>query len=375
MPALWVSAGIGAVGLLNSMGQSGSSGGGSNYTPTDLSGADTGWQNSFNQEQNIAGQNYNTAAPMYSQALQQQNAINYSPYQQNANTVGQQYANLANTANQQVGQYQNQANIANQQQASLYQGANQIMNQAFDPNMAQYNQSFNNLSGQVNAGQAMRGLGNSAVGAQEANNAASNFGIGWNTQQLQNEQIGLQGAASASNAGGSQGQLASANMAGALSAGASGAGYQTQAGAVPLAAQQMIAGMPATNASAYEGNMNNLATGYSNAASSAIPYMNAGIGAQQANTAYNTQQNAANTQLLTQALGGTTGANANNPNSPSSWLNNVFGSSNSATPSATTTSDLASSINQTNSLFGTSGTSNQFSVANPYGGTVGGSSY
>ena len=330
MPLGWISAGLGAGNLLNSVfgggsgGGSASGSGNNSYIPTDISGADTGWQNAFNSQSGIANQNQSTAAPLYQDTLNNQQSINYQPYQQNANQVGQQYGNLANIANSQVGQYQNQAALAGQQQQSLYSGANQLMNNAFDPNMAQYNQSFNNLQGQVNAGQAMRGLGNSAVGGQEANNAASNFGIGWNTQQLANEGAALGSASQASNAGGSQGQLVGANLTGALNAGQQGAGYQTQAGAVPLAAQQMIAGMPAANASAYAGNMNQLASGFSNVQANAIPYMNQGIGAQQQNTAYNTAQNSANANLLTQGLG-----NTSNPNSPGSWLNNMFSSTSS----------------------------------------------
>jgi hypothetical protein len=115
----------------------------------------------------------------------------------------------------------------------------------------------------------------------------------------------------------------------------------------------MIAGMPAANANAYAGNMNQLASGFSNVQSNAIPYMNQGIGAQQQNTAYNTAQNSANANLLTQGLG-----NTSNPNSPGSWLNNMFGSTSSPSsayqPVPTTnynpTQDQATAGNTANDL-------------------------
>ena len=339
MPAAWIAAGAGVIGAYESTQNSGGGGGsakGPTYTPTDISGADQGWQNAFNTTGQIAGNAYGTSMPAYQQSFQNQQNINYQPYQQNQNQVGQEYGSLANIANGQMGMYGQQAGLAAQQQGNLYSGANQIMSQAFDPNNAQYNQSQQQLSDQVNAGQAQRGLGNSAIGGQEYGNAMSNFDIGWNTQKLQNEQIGLQGASQASNAGGSQGQLVGANLVGALNAGQQGAGYQQQAGQIPLQAQQMIAGMPAQNAAAYQNNLSSLEGMYGNQMSAAIPYMNNGQGSQQWNADYNTNQNAANMQLLTQGAQGL----ANQYNQPGSWLNNTFGNNGSQ------------NANQVNSTYG-----------------------
>ena len=302
-------------------GSGGGSGKGPTYTPTDMSGADQGWMNAYNTTGSLATQANQGAMPGYQQSYQQQQGINYSPYQQSANMAGQQYQGLSNMAQGQMGQYNQQAGIAGQQQQNLYGAGNQIYQQAFDPNNAQFNQTQQQLSDQVNAGQAMRGLGNSAVGAGEYNNAMQNFDTAWNTQKLQNEQIGLQGMSQASNAGGSQGQLVGADMVGALNAGQQGAGYQQQAGQIPLQAQQMIAGMPAQNAAGYQNNLASLQGMYGNQMSAAIPYMNQGQGAQQWNADYNTAQNASNMNALVQAAPQI----GNGLSSAGSWLsNNVF---------------------------------------------------
>jgi len=313
----------------------------SNSAPSgnSMQNAQTGWQNAFAMNQNIANNEYSNAAPLYNQTLQQQQAINYQPLQTASYQAGQEYGNLANTAGQQMNQYGQSAQAATNEQNNLYAGGNAIMNQAFDPNMAQYNQSLNNLQGQVNAGQAMRGLGNSAVGAQEYNNAASNFGIGWNTQQLQNEQIGLQSAAGAANAGANQGQLANQDRAGQLNAGNQQAGYTMQAASTPIQTQQTIASMPASNAAAYTANMGNLATGYNNTLAAAIPYLNHGTGAQQ----FASTQQANNTSSALGALG-SLASFATNPNTASalssagSWLGNLTGAS-TAAPAVTSAAD------------------------------------
>ena len=297
MPAAWVGAGAAVLGAVGSYENGKNKGGGSNGPAQAFSGpntdlANTGWAGGFNGLQNVANTGYNTAAPLYAQSLQQQQGINYNDYLQNANQVGGMYGNLSNTE---------------QGQANTYgQAGQQLFQRAFDPNMAQYNQQAQQLGGQVNAGQAARGLGNSPVGGAEYNNAMGNFNTQWNAQQLQNEESGIQAMGQA--------------FTGQAGAGQQAAGYLQQSGQIPLQAQQYVAGQPAANASAYTQEMGGLQSLYGNVTGQALPYITGGQGAQQFNTGYNTQQNAANMNLLTQGAQGL----YSQYNTPGSWLSNVF---------------------------------------------------
>lgn len=319
MPASWIGAISGGIGLINNLTGGGGGGGGSNgptYTPTGLGAADTGWQNAFGQIGGLADTTQQNAQSQYLRSLQMQQQINPAGYLQGAQTAGDQYGLMGGLATQQMGQYGNAAQLAGQQQAGLYGGANQIMQHAFDPNMAQYNQTAAMLGGQVNAGQAARGLGNSPVGAQEYGNTMANFNNDWHTAQLAREAQGLGAAAQGSNAGGAQGQLMGANLAAQLGTGEARAGYAQQQGAIPYQAQQFAAQQPGAAAATYANQMGGLSNLYGQQAGLAIPYMNAGQGAQQYNTAYNTQQNADNTQALMSGVKGIT--------QPGSWLSNMF---------------------------------------------------
>lgn len=320
------------------------------WNPANLDAANAGWLGSFNEVGNINNSAYTGAEPGYAQSLQNAQNINYNPYLGAAQQAGQQYSDLGGLAQQQMGQYGQQAQLAGQQQQGLYGAGNAIMNRAMDPNMAQYNQSQQALQGQVNAGQAARGLGNSPVGGQEYNNAMGNFNTMWNTQQLQNEATGAQAQGALSNAGGAQGQLVGANLAGQLAAGQAGAGYTQQGGSVPMQAQQYVGQQPGVAAGAYQTGMQGLDQMYGQQAGLALPYITGGQGAQQFNVGQNTAQNAANAQLLTQSAG----AFSNQATNPNSWLNQVFGSGSSATGGGYNPS-------------GSSGSSN--------GGQMGGSTY
>ena len=74
-------------------GSSGSqySGGAPAYQPTWQKGADTAWQQAYGQNQNIVNQAYQGANPLFQQSLQQQNAINYAPYEQAYGQAGNYY--------------------------------------------------------------------------------------------------------------------------------------------------------------------------------------------------------------------------------------------------------------------------------------------
>jgi hypothetical protein len=262
------------------------------------------------------------AQPGFQQSLTNANNIDYSGYLNAANNAGQQNGMMAGIGGWQLGQYGYQANQAQGQQQNLYNTGNQVMNRAMDPNMAQYNQTANNLGGQVNAGQAARGLGNSPVGGQEYNNTMANFNTGWNTQQLQNEINGAQSMVGLSNAGGQQGQLVGANLSGMMNVGSQIPGYTMASGQVPTQAQQYVGQQPGAASSAYTTGMGGLETMYGNAGNMAIQYMNGGIGATQVNSAYNQNQN----NGIAGAAGAAFNGMANSANTPGSWLNNMFGS-------------------------------------------------
>ena len=82
--------------------------------------------------------------------------------------------------------------------------------------------------------------------------------------------------------------------------------YLQQADQVPTTAQQYVAGMPATNAASYQTNMGQLANLYGGVQNQAIPYMNAGVGAQQTQQQFNASQQAAGAAAGAQ-MGGTLG--------------------------------------------------------------------
>lgn len=326
IPAAWISAGAGLLSAVNSVG--GSSGGGSSgsiFTGQNTAAADAGWLSNFNNASNTASQTGAAAAPLYQQSLANAQGINYNPYQAAANTAGQQYGALAGTAGQQAGQYGQAAQTALGQQQSLYSAGNTIMNQAADPNNAQMMKSQQQLTDQVNAGQAARGLGNSPVGGQEYNNAMSNFDIGWNTQKLNNEAIGASALQGLSNAGGAQGQLYGADLSGQLNAGGQQAGFTQQSAGIPLSAQQYVGQQPGVAASAYTGQMSGLENMYGQVAGAALPYLSGGQGAQQFNTNNANAQNSAAANALMQGLSPNAGNSANNPNS---WLTGLFSGSN-----------------------------------------------
>lgn len=329
----WIAALVGVAGsaLMNSGGgSSGTSGQVPYYQPGGLGATDTGWQQMFGGAKDLATQGAAAANPLYQQTLQQQQAINYAPYTQAAQRAGGQYDWLSNLAGAQGQAYGQQAGLAGQQQQNLYGAANQIYQTAFDPQNAQFAKTQQQLQDQVRAGQAARGLGNSPVGGAEENQAMQNLDLAWRQQQLANQATGLQAMSGASSAGGAQGQLTGANLAAQLAAYGQMPGFTQQAASTPITAQQYVAGQPAAAGQQYAQNLGGLQSLYGMPMQQAIPYMNFGQGATQAqnllaqqNYQNQAQQNAANANLFSQ-LGG---AAVQSYNTPGSWLNNVFGGS------------------------------------------------
>jgi len=321
-----------AGGLMGGGGGSQYSGGAPAYQPTWTSGADTAWQQAYGQNQNIVNQAYQGANPLFQQSLQQQNAINYDPYLQAYGQAGNYYGQGANVAGQQAGAYGQQAALSSQQQQNLYNAGNQVYQTALDPQNALFQQTQQQLTEQVNAGQAMRGLGNSAVGGAEYNQSMQNFDIAWQNQQLARQAQGLGAMAQGSQAGGAQGQLTGANLAAQAGAYGTAGGYQQQAGQVPLSAQQYAAQQPGVVGQQYAQQMAGLQGLNATNMNQAQAYMGMGQAASMnaynqyaGQQAVNTANNAANAQLGYQI--------GSNP-AVGNWLNtNIFGGGNASSQS------------------------------------------
>jgi hypothetical protein len=267
----------------------GGSGGNANmYVPTGLGTADQNWQN-LNQSQMGL---YNQGNPYA------------GGYQSAAGAAGGQYGGLAGQAGQYATQLGGLAQGAYGAQNYLQNAGQNVYNLAMDPQNALYNRTAGQLGDQVNAGQAQRGLGNSAVGGSEYNQAMSNFNIDWQNNQLSRATQGASALGNLYNQAGSYSQLGNADLAASLGTGAQGAGYQLQAGQLPYQTAQGITNNQLGQAQGIQGQQ--------------IPYMNYGQGATQ--SAYNAASaNAGATgALVNQGIG----ALGN-----SSWGQNLFGGS------------------------------------------------
>jgi hypothetical protein len=235
-----------------------------------LQGADQQWQNLQNQNYNVFSGSQQQLQDYGQQSLAAQlDAYNKygSPYQNAANVAGQQYGSLGNNLT-------NASNLQFGQQQGLINAGQQVYNTAFDPQNALYNRTVQQLQDQTGATNSMYGLGSSAAGAGVANQALGNFNIDWQNQQLQRQLSGLQGYGSAI---GQAGQAAA--QGGAL--GAAGAGYTLQSGQLPYQVGQELGGAPAQIGQNYGNYLQNTTYGPAQGfQQQAIPYMNAGIGAQ-----------------------------------------------------------------------------------------------
>lgn len=308
------------------------------YQPTWQAGADKAWQDLFKQAQTYAQNATAGTIPDYRKSYYALQGINYQPFLQASQQAGQQYGNLANLAQQQAGIYGGQAGLAGLEQQNLYGAGNQLWQTALDPQSALYNRTVQQLQDQVRSGQAARGLGTSAVGGAEENQALSNFNIDWQNQQLARQLQGLQGMDAASRAGGAQGQLVGANLAGQMGVAGQVPTFLQQQAQVPLSAQQYAYGQPAAVAGQFQQNIGNAMGLLNQQMNQAIPYLNYGQGASQ--NAYNAfagqqnvamQQNAALGNLGSQIGQGIGNWAQQSYNTPGSWLNNMFGNSGSGT--------------------------------------------
>ena len=173
------------------------------------------------------------------------------------------------------------------QQAAPY--ASQILQTGFDPQNALYNQTQNQISQQLNAQNAMSGLGGTPYGAAVAGQGLTNFNIDWQNQQLQRQATALQGYQSGVGAIGSA-------YSGAAGLGTQGASTLNTYGSLPY--------------NTYLGQQTNDINAIGNLGSYAAPYLGFGNAAQglglSANNAAFAQQQAQMNNLQS-GLGGIEG--------------------------------------------------------------------
>ena len=321
----WIGPAIGLAGSVfggSDGGGGGATGGGPGYyTPTGLAGADSNWQNAFNSQYGLANTAYGAAQPAYQGAFNNLSGMNYAPYAAAGQRAGAQMQGVADLSGRQADMYGAGAQRAADQQGSLYGAANNIWMTALDPQNALRDRTQNAMFDKVRSGQAMRGLGNSAVGAQMENDANRNFLMDWQDHQLSRQSTGAQAMGALSYAGGGQGQLQGANLTGQMNASAAQPGYTMQAGQLPIQAQQWAYQQPAAAASSYNSYLQGLGQNYGNVNSAALPYMNQGQGAQQAvyNNAYKSNND------VTTGFGQLGSSVGKAFNDPGSWLSKAFG--------------------------------------------------
>jgi hypothetical protein len=153
----------------------------------------------YNQGSQLAS----TDMGMLPAAANTYNATVNNPY--NAQTIG---------AAAQGGQLmQGQALTDYGNAASMSGAGNSILNTAFDPQQALYNQQFQLNTDQTRAGLEARGLDTSAAGQGIENNSDQNFNIAWQNAQLGRQAQGLSSAAAADQTASSLGTGAGTNYA------------------------------------------------------------------------------------------------------------------------------------------------------------------
>lgn len=194
--------------------------------------------------------------------------------------AGDQYANLAGTANQFGG-------MAAQQAQSLNESA-------FDPRSQLHDYMQNQVMDASRAGTSARGLGMSPYAAGMENDAVRKFNMDWQNEQLARQMAGSNAA-----------QVAAANSLGYFSA---APGFQMQSASVPIQAQELAYGRPMDYATSFAQNYTNANLAPNMAAMGQMtPYL--GGAAQNAAQAYGFDFNRANlkNQMQQQSMYGIAG--------------------------------------------------------------------
>lgn len=104
--------------------------------------------------------------------------------------AGQSNQNYQGLMDYQKGQLGN----IQQSQGNLYGSGNQVLNTAFDPQNALYNQQQQLNTDQSRASEYARGIQSSPYGAALENQSNQNFNLNWQNQQLARQTQGLQAA-------------------------------------------------------------------------------------------------------------------------------------------------------------------------------------
>ena len=285
MPAAWVSAGVGVLGALGTFGNGGQN------TMSSLSQTNpyfTQDQNSANYYTNLMSDPYN-AGQFQQYTNQQLNNPYADQYQTGANVGGSM---LTGAGTQAYGAGGNLYGMGNTEMGA----ANQALTTAFDPQHALYNQYLSNTQNQSAAANAMSGVSNSPYGGGVTGQNLTNFNIGWDQNQLQNQLAGLQAYNTAAGGVGN-----TYNNAAGLQSGGAAAVQQGMAmpyNATNQLAQNNIAALNAQMGGAQSSNnlLNQKAQNY---------YQGAGLGLQGNQQALNAAQLAQQNQQ--QAMAGWTG--------------------------------------------------------------------
>ena len=272
--ALGASAGSAGAGLFGLFGSSNSSAPQQFQTPNMAGAANSAYSGIGNLgNYNLYGQNIGQAQGITSGLVNNPYA---QQYQGGANTA----SGLGATAG--LGAFNSGGNL---------QGAgNAVLNTAFDPQQALYNQTLAQTQAQQNAANAAAGVGTTPYGAGLQDQNLQNFNIAWQQQQLQNQISGLGAAGSA------YGQ---------------GAGLQSQGVGTYLNSQQTPYNVYGQIGSGQIGALNQL--GQFGQSASTIPqtqigdyqsYLGGGVSQQNANTASASLANQEQQQYLSQIFGG-----------------------------------------------------------------------
>lgn len=311
-----VGIGSGLSGLFGGDSNSSGSSGAPVYTPSGLGNADSIWQQLLGKSQGTQNDISSLINPSLLSAYQKLAGIDYSPLVNAGNQAGQQYSNLAqlygNTG-------QNMLNMGQQQ----YNQGQDVYNLARDPQNALYDRTLSQGLETTRAGQALRGLGNSAAGQGLEDQFTSNFNIDWQNNQLQRAMQGLQASQKGN-------QLAGADI-------SAGLGYSSQvpqltmnSAQAPIDAQTQAANYPRQAALQYSSDMNatNLAPNQS-IMSQIIPYLNYGNGAAGESIKQAALNNSGTAADMTSLLTGLKDLGKSNTNNIGSWLSGLWNNGNS----------------------------------------------
>lgn len=219
------------------------------------------------------------ALPGFDRAYAAMDNINYAPFQQRAGQAGQTYGQAGDVAVGQMGQFGQRAAADAGQVDAMYGAAGQVLQTAMDPQQALYDRTAHRMQDQVRAGQAARGLGNSEAGMMEEADAMSNFNIDWQNAQLARQATGIQAAGTATGAGVNAGRMYGADQQAALAAGQSGGDFYSQAGQVPLTANEYVASAPGRNSAALAHGYGDVAAMYDSGVQAGAGATNAGVNA------------------------------------------------------------------------------------------------